>query len=164
MREISGACVFQGDIRERDNVEKIVSECDADWIIHLAAFLSEDCEREPGVAIEVNALNLHRVAVAYGIRHFILASNIVLDGPRNIVFKNDIAPIGPASLYDKTIKTWHSLLCARLGATRARYVALCNGGLQVWWRGSRQWDVSPATSAKTNHVGAQSDPRRRKWR
>ena len=101
MREISGACVFQGDIRERDNVEKIVSECDADWIINLAAILSEDCEREPGVAIEVNALNLHRVAVAYGIRHFILSSNIALDGPRNIVFKNDIAPIGPASLCAK---------------------------------------------------------------
>jgi UDP-glucose 4-epimerase len=131
-REINGAEMAQGDIRERSEVERIVRECGADRIIHLAAFLSEDCEREPSVATEVNVngtLNLLAAAVACGVRHFIFASSIALYGPGDIVFAEDTSPIGPVSLYGQT-KQLGEALCARFLALHGLdYVALRYGGV-----------------------------------
>lgn len=131
-REIDGASVVQADIRERGAVEKVVRECGVDRIIHLAAFLSEDCEREPGIAMEVNVngtLNLLHAAVACGVRCFVFASSIALYGPGNIVFAGDTPPISPVSLYDQT-KQLGEALCARFCALHGLdYVALRYGGV-----------------------------------
>ncbi|MAW54429.1 MAG: hypothetical protein CMM69_03050 [Rhodospirillaceae bacterium] len=131
-REIDGASVVQGGIRERGAVEEIVRECGVDRIIHLAAFLSEDCEREPGIAMEVNVngtLNLLHAAVACGVRCFVFASSIALYGPGNIVFAGDTPPISPVSLYDQT-KQLGEALCARFCALHGLdYVALRYGGV-----------------------------------
>lgn len=131
-REINGAIVVQGDICEGGAVEEIVRECGADRIIHLAAFLSEYCEREPGIATEVNVngtLNLLNAAVACGVRRFAFASSIALYGSGNIVFAEDTPPIGPVSLYGQT-KQLGEALCARFCALHGLdYVALRYGGV-----------------------------------
>jgi UDP-glucose 4-epimerase len=132
MREINGASVVQGDICERGAVEQIVRECGAEQIIHLAAFLSEDCEREPVVATEVNVngtLNLLTAAVACGVRRFVFASSIALYGPGNVVFAEDTPPIGPVSLYGQT-KQRGEARCARFSVLHGLdYVALRYGGV-----------------------------------
>jgi hypothetical protein len=67
--------------------------------------------------------------VTYWNRHSILASNIAFDGRRNIIFKNDTSPIGPASLYGQTIKPGAALFVRLLVLHLLDYVALCKSGV-----------------------------------
>lgn len=127
-----GVEAMRVDIRDALEVREAVRESGADRILHLAACLSEECDREPDMAVSVNVdgtLNLLTAAVANEVRRFVFASSIALYGPGDIVFEEDTLPIGPVRLYGQT-KQLGEALCARYQELQGLdYVALRYGGV-----------------------------------
>lgn len=53
------------DIRNRDQVLRIMGRVQPDWVVHLAALTDVDaCEREPDEAFRTNTIGTHNVALA----------------------------------------------------------------------------------------------------
>lgn len=74
----------QGDIRDRELVEKLVTQSGTtDPIIHLAGILTAGCDRDPQAAVAVNwggTFNVLEGALANGKRRVVLASTIGVYG------------------------------------------------------------------------------------
>lgn len=128
----SNVVIVQGDIQDALAVREVMRESGADRVIHLAAYLSEECEREPDMAVSVNVdgtLNVLMAAVANQVKRFVFASSIALYGPGEIIFAEETMPIGPVRLYGQT-KQMGEALCERYQQLYGLdYVALRYGGV-----------------------------------
>lgn len=128
----AGVSCLAADIADAGRVGEVMRESGADRIIHLAACLSEDCERDPALAVAVNVtgtVNLLQAAVSRRVRRFVFASSIALYGAGTRVFAEDSMPEKPVRLYGQ-MKQIGETMCARFLALHGLdYVALRYGGV-----------------------------------
>lgn len=96
--------LHRADIRDRDAVERVMTEAAPTIIYHLAAIhYIPLCERNPGNAVNVNVagtVNLLDTAPA-GAR-FVLASTAAVYGPEDGAHVEDTSPIAPMDIYGWT--------------------------------------------------------------
>jgi len=81
----------QGDIRNRDQVEKAVVEAKPDWIILAAAYTDVDgCELNPQLAAAVNtrgAIHVAQVAAHHRARLLFVSTDYVFDGKKTTPYE-----------------------------------------------------------------------------
>ena len=114
----AGVRCLQIDIRNRRDVDEALAASGAERIIHLAALLSDDCERDPASAVDVNlngTVNLLEGAVGHGAMRFVFASSIALYGAGICVFAEETLPETAVRLYGQTKQTGETL-CERYRA------------------------------------------------
>lgn len=109
--ELHAATVVEGDVRDTARIGALIDAHGVDRIVHLAAIIA-GAERDPGLAIEVNALASARlldVAAERGIRRVVALSTKGVLGeldarhlyPRYEPVPVDLAP-SPRTLYEAT--------------------------------------------------------------
>ena len=95
-----------GDIRDREALRRVVSECDA--VVHLAAIVGDPaCAREPETARSVNleaSMKLIDESRAAGVQRFVFASTCSNYGKMKdpTQFVNEESELRPVSLYAET--------------------------------------------------------------
>jgi nucleoside-diphosphate-sugar epimerase len=108
-----GFTFAQGDIRNRGDVERAMTGCDA--VIHLAGIVGDAaCEQQKAVALEVNrdaTPMLAEVARGYGVRRFIFASSCSVYGASEQLL-DETSPLNPLSLYASTKQESEQMLLA----------------------------------------------------
>lgn len=80
---VNQANYVQADITDKDRIDSIVRDFKPDWIVHLAAILSANGERNPDLAFKINDLGFRNVldtAVKHGTMLF-SPSTIAVFGP-----------------------------------------------------------------------------------
>jgi dTDP-4-dehydrorhamnose reductase len=92
----------EADVTDRAAVDRVVSEVRADAVVNLAAFHQlEQCERDPGAALAVNAVGAWNVAGASraaGSRCVYVSSDYVFGGEEPKGYLED-APAAPVNAY-----------------------------------------------------------------
>lgn len=96
--------VFQCDLTEPGALEKLVDECDPEWVINCAALANlEACEANPALAKKINSELPEKLAnyVAKGGARLVhISTDAVFDGKRGNYTENDIP--NPLSVYAQT--------------------------------------------------------------
>jgi len=127
---------IQGDIRNENEVEKVVSENRPEVIINMAGLLLFGCMENPRRAVEVNVLGLSNVLEAsrkHGVRRIVTASSAAVYGTAKSD-PREVAPIPTnVTLYGAT-KFLNEVLCRQyienyeLEATNLRYYGVYGPG------------------------------------
>jgi len=103
--EVTGLGSAQADIRSPDEVDKVVSESNPEWIVLSAAYTDVDgCEINPTLAAAVNtqgAVNVAKAAANSRAKLLFVSTDYVFDGTKNTPYEtND--PRHPISAYGKS--------------------------------------------------------------
>jgi dTDP-4-dehydrorhamnose reductase len=103
--EVTGLGSAQADIRSPDQVDKVVSESNPEWIVLSAAYTDVDgCEINPTLAAAVNTQGAANVAKAAANSHaklLFVSTDYVFDGKKNAPYEaND--PRRPINAYGKS--------------------------------------------------------------
>ena len=100
--EVTGFGSADGDIRNEEQVLKLVQRTRPDWIILAAAYTDVDgCESNRELAFDVNcrgAVNVARAAREHGARLLVLSTDYVFDGKKTTPYATD-DPRAPRSVY-----------------------------------------------------------------
>ncbi len=133
---IEKATWIQGDIRNDNEVEKVVSEYRPEVIINMAGLLQFGCMENPRLAVEVNVMGLSNVLEAarkHGVRRVVTASSAAVYGSAKSDPREG-APIPTnVTLYGAT-KFLNEVLCRqyienyKLEATNLRYYGVYGPG------------------------------------
>ena len=103
VRYVHGEEILWADIRDRNDVEKILKECDV--VVHLAAISGvADCDKMPDKAYEINIVgtsNIAWVCRRYGIDLIFPSSMAVVGDPAELPIKST-HPRNPLNLYGLT--------------------------------------------------------------
>ncbi len=105
-REEQQAIVFeQGDLRDGERINEIVSSHDINRVIHLAALQVPFCKADPVLGAQVNVVgtvNVFEAARKFGIPHVAYASSVAVYGPPSLysgeILTDDDLP-APKTLY-----------------------------------------------------------------
>ena len=93
------------DIRDLDQVQRIVEPAEADWIVLTAAYTDVDgCEINPGLAFATNrdgAANVAKAARDCGSRMLFLSTDYVFDGTKSSPYEVNDLP-NPRSVYGRS--------------------------------------------------------------
>jgi len=119
--ELIPAGSAEADLRNFDQVEKLVSKVRPEWIVLSAAYTDVDgCERNPELAFAVNASgveNVARAAQSVAARVFFVSSDYVFDGRGNRPYEID-HPVAPINVYgaakaagEAALRQHHSAWC-----------------------------------------------------
>lgn len=103
--EVTGVGSAQADLRSPDQVDKVVSESNPEWIVLSAAYTDVDgCEINPTLAAAVNtqgAVNVAKAAADSRAKLLFVSTDYVFDGTKNTPYEaND--PRRPISAYGKS--------------------------------------------------------------
>ena len=103
--EVTGLGSGQADIRSPDQVDKVVSESNPDWIVLSAAYTDVDgCELNPTLATAVNtqgAANVAKAAANSRAKLLFVSTDYVFDGTKSTPYEaND--PRHPINAYGKS--------------------------------------------------------------
>jgi nucleoside-diphosphate-sugar epimerase len=100
---------YEGDIRDRKRVERVVVEFRPDTIIHLAAVhLIPTCERQRAYSLDVNLVGtetLLEAAEAEGVERFVLASSGAVYDWRDGALDETDTPLRPSDNYSLAKRT-----------------------------------------------------------
>ncbi len=103
--EVVGLSSRDVDIREANQVEKIVEQTRPDWIVLAAAYTNVDeCESHPDLAFAVNrdgAVNVAEAAKKVDARLLFLSSDYVFDGKKNSPYETGDER-NPQSVYGRS--------------------------------------------------------------
>ncbi|WP_165065982.1 NAD-dependent epimerase/dehydratase family protein [Marisediminicola senii] len=124
------------DIADHADVQRVVAEVRPDAIVHLAAVLAGECDRDEARAVAVNVDAVRALAAAAataGVRRIVLASTAAVYGDRALVPLSESAPLAPSSLYGRTKEQAEVILgdAARAGGPQAVILRIFN----VWGAG-----------------------------
>ena len=102
---VTGLGSAQADIRSPDQVDKVVSECNPEWIVLSAAYTDVDgCEINPTLAASVNtlgAVNVAKAAADSRAKLLFVSTDYVFDGTKSTPYEaND--PRHPVNAYGKS--------------------------------------------------------------
>ena len=82
--EVTGVGSAQADVRDPEQVQKVIREGKPDWVVLAAAYTDVDgCELNPALAANVNtygAVNVARAAAEAGSRLLFISTDYVFDG------------------------------------------------------------------------------------
>lgn len=102
---VTGLGSAQADIRSPDEVDKVVSESNPEWIVLSAAYTDVDgCEINPTLAAAVNtqgAANVAKAAANSRARLLFVSTDYVFDGTKNTPYEAD-DPRHPINAYGKS--------------------------------------------------------------
>ena len=103
--EVTGLGSTQADIRSPDQVDKVVSESNPEWIVLSAAYTDVDgCEINPTLAAAVNtqgAVNIAKAAANSRAKLLFVSTDYVFDGTKDTPYEtND--PRHPINAYGKS--------------------------------------------------------------
>jgi dTDP-4-dehydrorhamnose reductase len=119
--ELIPAGSAEADLRNFNDVEKLVLKVRPEWIVLSAAYTDVDgCERNPELAFAVNAAGVEHVARAaqsIAARVFLVSTDYVFDGVGKRPYETD-DPIGPINVYgaskaagEAALQKYHSAWC-----------------------------------------------------
>ena len=119
--ELIAAGSAEADLRDFNQVEKLVVKVRPEWIVLSAAYTDVDgCERNPELAFAVNATgveNVARAAESVAARVFFVSSDYVFDGTGNRPYEID-DPVAPINVYgaakaagEAALQKYHSAWC-----------------------------------------------------
>ena len=119
--ELIPAGSAEADLRNFDQVEKLVLKVRPKWIVLCAAYTDVDgCERNPELAFAVNATgveNVARAAQSVAARVFLVSTDYVFDGMGNRPYEID-DPVAPINVYgaakaagEAALRQYHSAWC-----------------------------------------------------
>ena len=119
--ELIPAGSAEADLRNFNQVEKLVRKVRPEWIVLSAAYTDVDgCERNPELAFAVNATgveNVARAAQSVAARVFFVSSDYVFDGKGNRPYEID-DPVAPINVYgaakaagEAALRQHHSAWC-----------------------------------------------------
>jgi dTDP-4-dehydrorhamnose reductase len=119
--ELIPANTAEADLRNFDQVEKLVLKVRPEWIVLCAAYTDVDgCERNPELAFAVNATgveNVARAAQSVAARVFLVSTDYVFDGMGNRPYEID-DPVAPINVYgaakaagEAALRQCHSAWC-----------------------------------------------------
>jgi len=119
--ELIPAGSAEADLRNFDQVEKLVLKVRPKWIVLCAAYTDVDgCERNPELAFAVNATgveNVARAAQSVAARVFLVSTDYVFDGMGNRPYEID-DPVAPINVYgaakaagEAALRKYHSAWC-----------------------------------------------------
>jgi dTDP-4-dehydrorhamnose reductase len=111
----------EADLRNFDQVEKLVLKVRPEWIVLSAAYTDVDgCERNPELAFAVNATgveNVARAAQSVAARVFLVSTDYVFDGMGHRPYEID-DPVAPINVYgaakaagEAALRQYHSAWC-----------------------------------------------------
>lgn len=113
-----------GDLRNGEDVRRVLRETSPQTVIHLAALTGVDCESDPLLAHEVNVVATRSLAVAaseHGVRRFVFASSAAVYGDEYDQPAGETNELAGRSEYGKT----------KIAAERALISSRENLGLDV---------------------------------
>ncbi|MGD9829035.1 MAG: NAD-dependent epimerase/dehydratase family protein [Hyphomicrobiaceae bacterium] len=96
---------IQADIADADAINAAVADFRPQVIVHLAAMLQHDCERDPAGAVASNVVgtvNVFEAARAHGVQRVVMASSIAAYGERHDLMREDDPAPASLSLYGET--------------------------------------------------------------
>src|SRR5579862_5890215 len=103
--EITSATSRDADIRNRDEVERLITATRPDWIVLTAAYTDVDgSERNPDAAFAVNAQGTENVAIMaqkYGAKVLYVSTDYVFDGKGTRPYEPG-DPIAPINVYGES--------------------------------------------------------------
>jgi dTDP-4-dehydrorhamnose reductase len=103
--EVTGFGSADGDIRDAEQVLRLVERSRPDWIVLAAAYTDVDgCETNRDLAFNVNcrgAVNVAHAAKQHGARLLFLSTDYVFDGTKTTPYKTD-DPRSPRSVYGQS--------------------------------------------------------------
>jgi UDP-glucose 4-epimerase len=106
LRDAIGNFSFiKGEVTDGDLLVRVIRTYEVDRVIHLAALLQFDCERDPKRAIEVNVegtLKMLEAAVPAGVKKIVFASSIGVYGPQTGDIREETFISPEFSLYGAT--------------------------------------------------------------
>jgi dTDP-4-dehydrorhamnose reductase len=119
--ELIPAGSAEADLRNFDQVEKLVLKVRPEWIVLSAAYTDVDgCERNPELAFAVNATgvaNVARAAQSVAARVFLVSTDYVFDGMGHRPYEID-HPVAPINVYgaakaagEAALRQYHSAWC-----------------------------------------------------
>jgi dTDP-4-dehydrorhamnose reductase len=119
--ELIPAGSAEADLRNFNEVEKLIVKVRPEWIVVSAAYTDVDgCERNPELAFAVNATgveNVARAAQSVAARVFLVSSDYVFDGLGNRPYEID-DPVAPINVYgaakaagEAALRKYHSAWC-----------------------------------------------------
>ena len=115
------AICFTGDILDYALLNDVVSRYEVDAIVHLATWLTADCQRDPIGAVEVNCLgttNIFTLAARNLVRRVIFGSSVAVFAADPALPTGDSRPYGPSSVYGAT-KLFAEQLAVTMRATQS---------------------------------------------
>ena len=103
--ELIPATIRDADIRSYEEVERLISTSQPEWIVLTAAYTDVDgSERDPDAAFAVNAKgteNVARLARKYGAKLLYISTDYVFDGSANRPYEPGDA-VAPINIYGKS--------------------------------------------------------------
>jgi dTDP-4-dehydrorhamnose reductase len=103
--EVTGLGSVQADIRSPDQIDKVVSESDPEWIVLSAAYTDVDgCEINPTLAAAVNthgAVNVAKAAANSRAKLLFVSTDYVGGGTKNMPYEAS-DPRHPINAYGKS--------------------------------------------------------------
>ncbi|MGA9801600.1 MAG: dTDP-4-dehydrorhamnose reductase [Terriglobales bacterium] len=103
--DVTGLGSSDGDIRDAEQVQRVVQRSRPDWIVLAAAYTDVDgCETHRDLAFDVNcrgAANVARTAKEQGARLLFLSTDYVFDGMKTTPYATD-DPRSPRSVYGES--------------------------------------------------------------
>ena len=113
--ELIGAASSEADIRDFDQVQRLIKDSRPDWVILLAAYTDVDgCEKNPEQAFAVNGEGTRNVAKAaekQGAKLFYISTDYVFDGTATQPIEANY-PIAPLNVYGKSKAAGESAVAA----------------------------------------------------
>ena len=126
------AICIAGDILDYALLSEVISRYEVDNIVHLATWLTADCQRDPLGAVEINCLgttNIFTLAANNLVQRVIFGSSVAVFDDDPALSTGDSRPYGPSSVYGTT-----KLFAEQLaGAMRASQPGLDLLGLRFGW-------------------------------
>ncbi len=103
--EIVPATSKDADIRDNNQVRRLLTSCRPDWTVHTAAYTDVDgCEKNPELTQQVNycgAINIARATAELGSRLLLISSDYVFDGEKRSPYEVD-DPVRPLNAYGRS--------------------------------------------------------------
>ena len=121
-----------GDILDYALLSEVISRYEVDNIVHLATWLTADCQRDPLGAVEINCLgttNIFTLAANNLVQRVIFGSSVAVFDDDPALSTGDSRPYGPSSVYGTT-KVFAEQLAGAMRASQPRLDLL---GLRFGW-------------------------------
>ena len=103
--EVTGVGSAQADVRDPEQVQKVIREGKPDWVVLAAAYTDVDgCELNPALAANVNtygAVNVAKAAAQAGAKLLFISTDYVFDGRGKSPYETG-HPRNPINVYGKS--------------------------------------------------------------
>jgi UDP-glucose 4-epimerase len=124
----SGIVMVEGDIRDRERVDRTVAEHRPDRLVHLAALhFIPDCVARPKDTLDINVEGTRSVFDAcarHGVGNVVFASSAAVYAPVDVACREADTPVGPTDVYGESKVRGEELVAELFARTGCHVSAL----------------------------------------